>query len=113
MLMNALVVNAQGLPERATQMGDLKSRRLMYLKAALFVAIAAACAILLLLQSPNMRTGLLLGLLAWASARAYYFLFYVIQAYIDEDFKYSGIIACLKHLLANKEKRSKEDSANQ
>ena len=90
-------------------MGDLKSSRLMYLKAILFVAIAFICAVLLFLQNIGLRTGLLIALLAWASARAYYFMFYVIQTYIDEDFKYAGIIASLKYLFARKSTREKKD----
>ena len=89
-------------------MGDLKSSRLMYLKAILFVAIALICAGLLFLQNMSLQTGLLILLLVWASARAYYFMFYVIQTYIDDDFKYSGIIACLTYILGSKKSREKD-----
>ena len=91
-------------------MSDLKSSKLMYLKAALFVTIATASAALLLFENPSIRTGLLVALFGWASARAYYFLFYVIQTYIDGDFKYSGIVSCLKHLASKKRTRGDEDS---
>ena len=85
-------------------MKDLKNPKLMYLKALLFVIIALVGASILILQHPSLKTGLLIGLIAWASARAYYFLFYVIQTYIDEDYKYSGIFSCLRYLISTKQR---------
>ena len=65
----------------------------MLTKAALFVAIAALCAAGLILESPRVSTGILIVLLAWASARFYYFLFYVLHTYVDPSLKYSGLTA--------------------
>lgn len=81
-------------------MKDLTHPRRMYLKALLFLIIAVCCSTLLLLQNPSLRTGALIGLLAWASSRAYYFLFYVIQNYIDGDYRYAGILSCLKYMMS-------------
>lgn len=65
----------------------------MLAKAALFVVIAALCAAGLLLESPRLSTGILVVLLAWASVRFYYFLFYVLHTYVDPSLKYSGLTA--------------------
>lgn len=79
-------------------LGDLKDARWMYLKAALFVAICAVSSVLLLIESPRWSTALLIALLVWSSARAYYFAFYVIERYIDPSFKFDGLISAARHI---------------
>lgn len=70
---------------------DLPHARWMFLKAILFFAIGAMCVAVLLLESPTIRTALLLALMIWAFCRLYYFCFYVIEKYIDADFKFAGL----------------------
>ena len=77
-------------------MGDLTSARLIVLKGILFLLIALLCAALLLQRSPELETVALVALLAWASARFYYFLFYVLEKYVDPTLRYAGIIELLK-----------------
>ncbi|WP_425400561.1 hypothetical protein [Aeoliella sp.] len=72
-------------------MSDLKSPRLMYLKAALLLAIGVVSSVLLLLFAPDWRVAVLLALAVWAFCRAYYFAFYVIEHYIDGEYSYSGL----------------------
>ena len=71
--------------------GDLKSPKLMYLKAALFLVIGLLSIIALLLDSPTLRTAFLLLLTIWSFCRLYYFFFYVIEKYIDPGFKFAGL----------------------
>jgi uncharacterized membrane protein YjjP (DUF1212 family) len=75
---------------RRTRMRDITSVRLLVVKAALFVVLAAASAALLLANG-NWRSAILLAICTWASARAYYFAFYVIGKYVDPSFRFSGI----------------------
>jgi hypothetical protein len=70
----------------------------MYLKAALFFLIAITSGVLLLAPDFSLRALLLLALLVWSACRAYYFLFYVLERYIDPDLKYSGLLAQLRQL---------------
>jgi hypothetical protein len=48
-----------------------------------------------LLEAPSwragLRTGLLLAACVWAFCRLYYFLFYVIERYIDPKFRFAGV----------------------
>lgn len=84
-------------------MGDLRDKRLMYLKAALFLAIGCigcVAALLLLLECGSGRVALYLALAVWAFCRAYYFAFYVIEHYIDSTFKFSGLMSFVRYLLA-------------
>lgn len=79
-------------------MGDLKSKRLIVLKGILFLGIIIGAATLVLLERPTLQVAVLLAVLVWASARFYYFLFYVLEKYVDPTRRYAGIIALLTAL---------------
>ena len=72
-------------------MKNLLTPRWMIVKAALFVVIAVIAAAFLVCQSPTWTTALCVGALAWASSRAYYFAFYVIERYVDPSFRFAGL----------------------
>lgn len=78
--------------------GDLKSAKAMYWKAGLFLVAGIACAVGLLVQSPDLRTAFLLAVMVWSFCRLYYFLFYVIERYIDPSFRFDGIFSALRYL---------------
>lgn len=71
--------------------GDLKSPKLMYLKAVLFLVIGLLSVTALLLDSPTLRTAFLLLLTIWSFCRLYYFFFYVIEKYVDAGYKFAGL----------------------
>jgi uncharacterized membrane protein len=77
---------------------DLESSRLIVIKGALFLCLAALAAALLFLEAPTARTGVLLGALIWSACRFYYFLFYVLEKYVDPSLKYSGLRALIARL---------------
>ena len=83
-------------------MGDLRDPRWMYLKAILFLMIIMMCAGSLWVQSPRWQTALLVVLMIWAAARLYYFMFYVIEKYIDADYRFSGVLDFLKYLVTRR-----------
>jgi hypothetical protein len=70
----------------------------MAVKAILFVVIGVLAGLLILFESPTLRTAALLVLVAWSFARAYYFLFYVIQHYIDPTYKFAGLWSVARYL---------------
>ena len=70
---------------------NLTNPKLIKLKAALFLVIVVVASALLLLRTPEITSALLLGLALWAACRCYYFVFYVLQHYVDPDFRYSGL----------------------
>jgi hypothetical protein len=78
--------------------GDLRDPRLMYLKAILFLLIAAISSTLLLAEVFSIRNLVLLGLAVWSSCRAYYFLFYVLEHYVDPSLKYVGLWPMLRSI---------------
>lgn len=79
---------------------DLKNPKWMYLKAALLVAIGAICFALVWMGNPTVATAVYLALMVWAFARAYYFAFYVVEKYIDDSYRFSGLISFVRYLLA-------------
>ena len=82
--------------------GDLKSKRLIVLKGWLFLLTALLAAAGLVLQSPTWQTVVLVGVLAWSAARFYYFLFYVLEKYVDPTLRYAGVLDQVKALLRRK-----------
>ena len=72
-------------------MTDISNPRLLYLKGALFVLCGVMAAGLILADSLSLRTAALLGLSIWCFARAYYFAFYVIEHYVDGDYRFAGL----------------------
>ncbi|QEH38114.1 hypothetical protein OJF2_67120 [Aquisphaera giovannonii] len=83
-------------------MGDIRSRPLIVLKGLLFLAMSVLAGVLLVAESPRWQTAALAGVLAWASARSYYFLFYVLHAYVDPSLRYAGIGAMLSNLMGRR-----------
>ena len=79
-------------------MTDLSSRRWIVAKGSMLAAIALVTAALILLEKPSVTRALLLGLLVWASCRFYYFLFYVLERYVDPTLRYAGVLALLASL---------------
>ncbi|MCL5280901.1 MAG: hypothetical protein M1376_13460 [Planctomycetes bacterium] len=77
-------------------MADLKNKNVIIIKGLLFLLMTVIAATAIFCLAPTWRTVVLLLVLIWASARFYYFLFYVLYAYVDRRYKYAGIIALLK-----------------
>ena len=79
-------------------MTDLSSRTWIVAKGMMFAAIALITAALILLEKPSVTRAALLALLVWASCRFYYFLFYVLERYVDPTLRYAGVVALLATL---------------
>ena len=79
-------------------MADIKSKPLIVVKGILFLVIILITASALFVLSPDWLTAGLILLLIWASTAFYYFLFYVLEKYVDPSLKYSGISDLLRHL---------------
>jgi hypothetical protein len=83
-------------------MADLRDPRLMYLKAWLFLLAGVGAAAGILLEAPSLRIALLLGIAVWAFCRLYYFLFYVIERYIDPEFRFAGVWGAVVYVARKK-----------
>lgn len=79
-------------------MPDLKSKPLIVLKGILFAIIASlACTANLLDDRLAVRAAALV-FCVWAACRFYYFLFYVLEKYVDASLRYAGIFALFRSI---------------
>jgi hypothetical protein len=85
-------------------MRDLRTPGAMWLKLVLFLLIGITSAGLLWLETPTLTSAILLALIIWAFCRAYYFAFYVLEKYIDPQFRYSGLGSILAYLFRHRRK---------
>ncbi len=63
------------------------------------VLIGLSASALLLWENPTLRVALLLGVALWGFMRFYYFAFYVIEKYVDDQYKFSGLGSFASYLL--------------
>jgi len=80
-------------------MKDLTDPRWIKLKGILFLLIGVASAVLLILETPTLKVGVLLAISIWCFCRFYYFAFYVIEHYVDPGYRFSGLWSFACYLL--------------
>lgn len=68
-------------------------------KAVLFVVMLMSAVALNLMHAELWMEVFTLVLIIWSSARIYYFMFYVIEKYVDSEFRFSSVYAFLKYVL--------------
>ena len=78
-------------------MSDIKKAWLLYLKGGLLFFLGLLASSLLILIHFELKTFMLLVVAIWGFCRAYYFAFYVIQHYIDPNYRYSGLLDFAKY----------------
>ena len=86
-------------------MADLTNPRVIWFKGILFVCVGLLSSALLLIQSANLRSALLLAITVWAFCRAYYFAFYVIEHYVDPSFRFAGLIDFAKYAIYSPQRK--------
>ena len=84
-------------------MADLKSKRLIYLKGFLFLFGGIVASLIILLEHPSWKIATMLAIAIWCFCRAYYFAFYVIEHYVDSDYKFAGLGSFVRYLLKRAE----------
>jgi hypothetical protein len=83
-------------------MTNLTNPRLIKLKGLLFLFLGLLTSLLLFLEHPTWKVGLLLALCVWCFCRFYYFAFYVIEHYVDAGYRFSGLWSFARYLLQRK-----------
>jgi hypothetical protein len=76
-------------------------------KALLFLLVGVSAGALLLLEVPTLRAGILLGLAVWGFCRFYYFVFYVIEHYIDPSYRFSGLTSVAHYWISRKRQQQR------
>ena len=78
---------------------DLKNPKLIYLKGFLFAAILATAAAIIVARTLDWTIAAMLVLVIWSAARLYYFMFYVIEKYVDSAYRFAGVFDFLNYLV--------------
>ena len=60
-------------------------------KGILFIAGGMMAASLIVLEQPSVKVAVLLAVAIWCFCRFYYFAFYVIEHYVDPEFRFAGL----------------------
>ncbi len=85
-------------------MRNLQNPNLIKMKGLLFLCLGIFACILLLLEAPSKTVAFLLIISIWSFCRFYYFAFYVIEHYVDKEFRFAGLIDFFKYLMSKRQK---------
>jgi hypothetical protein len=77
---------------------DLKSPHLIHAKGFLFFLLGLIGVFGILVESPHLRTVVLLGVTIWAFCRFYYYLFYVLERYLGKTTPYTGLLDAIRFI---------------
>ena len=83
-------------------MADLTNKKLIYVKGFLLLFGGIMASLVILLEHPTIKVALMLAVAVWCFCRAYYFAFYVIEHYVDGNYKFAGLGSFVKYLFSNK-----------
>jgi hypothetical protein len=83
----------------AQNMKDLTNPAWIKAKGFLFLFLGLLSATLLFFEHPTFRVALLLILAVWCFCRFYYFAFYVIERYVDPNYRFSGLLSLARYLI--------------
>jgi hypothetical protein len=64
----------------------------------LFLFLGLLSAALLFFEHPTFRVAVLMVVAVWSFCRFYYFAFYVIEHYVDPDYRFSGLLSFARYL---------------
>jgi len=76
----------------------------------MFLFIGIVSAGLLLVESWSIKNLVLLLLTIWGFCRFYYFAFYVIQHYVDDDYRFAGLGSFFVYLIGRRSQQPREDA---
>ena len=95
---------------KTTIMGDLKNPRVIYLKGLLFLLCGIMAAAIVMADSMKWQTAVLLTIAIWSFCRAYYFAFYVIEHYVDVNFRFAGLWDFAVYVVHRRKAQSNESA---
>ena len=80
-------------------MGDITNPKLIITKGFLFLLAGLMASLAILLEHPDLKLAFLLLVAVWCFARFYYFMFYVIEHYVDPGYKFAGLGSFVLYML--------------
>ena len=86
-------------------MADITSSRLLYFKGFLFLFGGLLAFALLIAEHPTLKVGILLSISVWCFCRFYYFAFYVIERYVDANYRFAGLWSVVRYMIQRQSRR--------
>jgi len=86
-------------------MKNLTSFKWILIKGGLFLVLGLMAGALLVAQQPTLYVGLLLIIAIWAFCRFYHFAFYVIEHYLDPNYRFAGLVSFARYLIRREQQR--------
>ena len=74
-----------------------------------FLFLGIFSSVLLIMRATDPTVIVLLCIAIWAFCRCYYFVFYVIQHYVDSEYRFAGLLAFLQYALSKRRRDQKTD----
>lgn len=87
-------------------MKDLTNPAWIKAKGFLFLCLGLLSATLLFFEHPTLRVALLLILAVWCFSRFYYFAFYVIEHYVDPNYRFSGLLSFARYWIRKQRQKA-------
>jgi hypothetical protein len=87
-------------------MRNLTDPKWIQAKGWLFLLLGSLSGMLLFLEHPTPKAGVLLAVTVWAFGRFYYFAFYVTQHYVDPSYRFTGFLSLARYWFGKKQPRS-------
>ena len=81
---------------------DLTKPSRIIAKGFLFLFLGLLSGVLLLVEHPAIKTVVLLAIAVWSFCRFYYFAFYVLERYVDPNYKFSGLLSMLEYVFSRR-----------
>ncbi|MEY2428178.1 MAG: hypothetical protein QOJ40_1063 [Verrucomicrobiota bacterium] len=84
------------------RMKDLTSPNWIKVKGVLFLIVGTLSSLLLIFENPSAKSVLLLAIAVWCFCRFYYFAFYVIEHFVDSNYRFSGLWSFVVYLVSRR-----------
>ena len=84
----------------------LANTRIIVVKGFLFLVIGLSSLVLLASERPSLKETALIALVIWSFCRFYYFAFYVIEHYVDSDYRFTGLLSFASYIIRKETRRS-------
>ncbi len=85
-------------------MKDLTNPNWIKFKGILFLVVGLISSLLLIFEHPSLKIVLLLAVSVWCFCRFYYFAFYVIEHYVDSNYRFAGLWSFAAYLWSRRRK---------
>jgi len=93
------------------QLRDIKNKDLIVFKGLMFLLLGILASAILVAFVTRVEVIVLLVISIWSFCRFYYFAFYVIENYVDDEHKFDGLYAAIAYIVKMKwHKESDENS---